>query len=305
MYIIYCKASKSFGYGHLFRSIVIYNKLQKKRKKVLLLINKNKENQNILSKENINHIFYTKEIEIIKKIKKKKFRNYKFIIDIYKISLKLSDCLKKNKIKFVCIDDSGLGAKNSELNIVFFRRQKKFFGKKILFGLKYFILNPRFKFKKKKYKKNIKGLVFLGGADTYNIINRIVLKNIKFNLDYVPGRNSKIQSNIIKYKNIKLYKREKIYSLFQKSDYAITNGGISAIEAISTGTPTFCIANEKFEVQNINYLKSKNMVCYLGFRSINFKILEQNLENKRLKINKKKAGCVNTNLTIRKILKYL
>ena len=184
------------------------------------------------------------------------------------------------------------------------------------------MLGPKIKNTKKKLNKISKIFVFFGSADFTNETLKILkivkfFKNLKFNL--VIGDLNKNYKKIYKiaknFKNVKIYyalKNNDLIKLMANSDLAIGAGGINLIERIYYNIPSIVISIAKNQINNVNFLKNKGAIIYLGTSEkvteniIKLKIMKI-IENKdefnflRKRIKKISLSLQNNNKLIKKL----
>jgi len=275
MFAICLEASHAKGMGHLFRMLNFKNYLDKQNEKYIFLIKNNDKTKEILKNNNI-------KFEIVN-LDDYKSNWEKDIIEKYNLQYWINDRLNTDKehsenvvskgIKLITFDDLGSGAILSNSNICgLFFNEKNLFGKKVLKGTDYLILNNEIdKYKRERNKLN-NILVTLGGSDTYGITIKVLklLKkhNIKATIHIGPSFNHKEELDkelTNDYEVINFI--PSLIEEFVKYDLAITGGGVTPFEANASGLPCLIIANELFEIQNGEYLDSIGSSKFLGYHN--------------------------------------
>ncbi len=284
---------KKYGFGHVFRTIRIYKKLQKELKNhnFIFLVNKNKD---LIKKIKSN----LKKGAIIKNINfftKNNFqKNDILLFDTLGIEKKFLNYLNKKKIKkIISLDHLNLRNINQALiiNGIFFAK-KKIFTKnkniKILQGPQYNTIEELSDKIEKVCSKKMKKKIFLssGGSDRKNMIIKFLSFLNKFNnlQIFVPiGPGFKISQikNFKKYENVKFFSKvQNSINLMSKCDFNIVSGGLSMFEGLVSRKPTFVVEtydNQKFAIK---YFNKKGLIISLKqIRNPSFGILNNFLKN--------------------------
>ena len=303
------------GSGHLYRALKLAKIIKKnayKRAKIYFAIsNLTKKYERKIIKKNKFKIINVpkKNLDIKKEVKDISFNKPKIIIfDQLNTNKKLIISLKKTGAKIISFDDLGSGSKYTDLTINSLVKKTKY--RNCYYGYDYLIFN---KIKKIKVKKNIKNIfLFFGRYDqkklTLKFINFIKKLNNNFTFHIVVFNKIKLKNK----KNIKIYyKPINFNKILQKSDMAITSGGLTMIESLNAGIPTIASVQFLHQKRNIEILsKHKILKSHLpqSFFSERkfievFKSLCKNFnERKRLSYQSKKN--IN-NLGEKKILKLI
>lgn len=279
--IFFVKADIGFkyGFGHLFRVLSIYKKLDKKKYDIYFFINDQTSLKKILKKQKIKKIF------LIKKIFKNKFNHILndslVIFDIFKIKeRKIFNFLNKIKLKkLICLDTfNDHKLIDIIINGISFTEKKINFKEKSIFqGFQYMCLpNYADKLKKTSFKKIRNVFLSSGGSDAKKIILKFIpillnFKNIKINVLVGPGikKENKIfyyKSKFPKRINL-LSKKKNLIQIISKNDICLVSGGFIMLECLSIKMPTIVYKNYEHQKYAINYLKKRNAIYDLGIPS--------------------------------------
>jgi spore coat polysaccharide biosynthesis predicted glycosyltransferase SpsG len=259
--------------GHLFRMLNLAKYLKKQNENFIFVINDNEKTKSILKE-----YAYIFEVVDLLDISTHWEQN---IIDKYDIKYWINDRLdtlqqhslniKNNDIKLITFDNLGSGAKYSDINIcgLFFNKEK-IYGKKILKGVEYLILNEEIDKYKKHKEKLANTIVTLGGSDTYGVTIKVLklLKkyNIKATIHIGPSFVHKKELDEVITDDYKLITFvPSLIEELSKYDLAITGGGITPFEANALGVPCIIIANELFEISNGNFLNNLKSSKFIGY----------------------------------------
>ncbi len=158
-----------------------------------------------------------------------------------------------------------------------------------LLGAKYVILPKQFySLPPRIYKiKPESLLIAMGGADEFDftakIIGLLIQHNIKLCITVIVG-SGYVNLNALKEL---LLKSELTWEIKQdvksmldeylKCDIAIGAGGLTASELVATGTPALLIATYSHQIARCQYFHDKGLVTYLGYKSLNEKVLLNSL----------------------------
>ena len=286
------------GLGHLNRVLKIYNYLKKKNNKYkfFFIIKKKHIAIKILKELKVKIYIYNK-IFLTKKIFKP---GDLVIIDTLGSEKLFVRFIKKHQfIKVISFDELRVGFHKigTVINGILFTKKILKKKKNIYQGLKYLLLDNKFK-KKIKPTKNNNILITSGGSDKKNFIYKILkiliplkLFNIKYHV--VIGKGFLNDNKIFKFlnkKDIVFHKDLKnLKTIMDKCNYLITSGGTVMFEAISTGRIVFSSQTYINQKYNINYFKKKNLIYYIGrVESIKKKYLEDKIKFYMQDNNKKK-----------------
>ncbi len=181
--------------------------------------------------------------------------------------------IKQNKIPLVTFDDHGTGASLSDIHIAALSfDNKENFGKKVLHGSKYLILNTEIA-KYKRLRKKINSIVVtLGGSDTYGVTIKII------KILAAQGKTATViigpgYEHISELKNaltdgfVLMQDVPSLIEEFSNHDLAITGGGITPFEANASGLPCIVIANELFEITVGEKLQEMGGSIFAGYHT--------------------------------------
>ena len=300
--IFLVKAGRIFriSYGHLFRSIQIYEKL--KKKEVIFLINKDKKSEEILKSKKINFKTISKfnQKNLLDKIKR--IRPKKIFLDTYDFAdNNFTNSLKKLNIKVILIDD--FPQKKISADVIYNysiikKLKKKYFNyDKIFFGPKYLI-----PFNKKKVFKKKEVLISLGGSDIKNYSEKIVdiilqIKTIhKVRLILGPGNMKKKYQRMKKKYNKSCeinYNVKNLEKEISKSSIFITSAGYTMYKAMYLNKICIVIPTSPHEKKISKIVKKMKLalVCDAKlkfFKKLFFQAVNSNFKRnilKNIKIN--------------------
>ncbi|AQR96982.1 hypothetical protein [Clostridium saccharoperbutylacetonicum] len=274
MFGICIESSHNRGMGHFFRCINLMKFLDKINEKYIIFINKDSISNKYLDN---NFIKY----RIVDLDDFQSDWESKLIIE-YKINIWINDRLDtdiehaknvvKNKIKLITFDDRGTGAELSDLNIsaLVFNNQDNLKGKKVLWGIKYLILNKEIERFKRIRKDLRKIIVTLGGSDTHGVTIDILkfLKRMDLGATIITGPSFEHYEELNNLVENKYRIKKNVPSLineFYEYDLAITGGGITPFEATASGLPCILVANELHEIEVCSYLQSIGVGIFAGY----------------------------------------
>ena len=279
MFAICIESSHKRGLGHLYRSLILAKNLRSKGYKVNFIINNNKFAYEKLRNEGFE--FAVKEIHQENDWEKDFLMSHPnikvWINDRLNTKERHSKLIKTLGLSLITFDDRGTGAQFTDLNIaaLAFGEIKKFYGKKVLTGHKYLILDPiSEKFRKIRKRKN-KLIVTLGGSDTWGITPYVMTKLLELNqkATIILGPAFKHFDAVQKIKSIspkEFFKiKHNVPSLIKElnsSQIAITSGGTTPFQANALGLPCIAIATESFEVEVCKYLEKLGCNIYGGYK---------------------------------------
>ena len=256
---------KKYGFGHIFRAIRIYKKLEKKLKnyKFIFLVNDKKK----LAKKI--QFYAEKKIEVknIKFLKKNKFNKNDFLLfDTLGIEKNFLNIINSQGLKnIITLDQTFLKGLKKVLiiNGIFFSKKKLVSKNKnirILQGAEYNTIENDSERNLENISKIKEKKIFLssGGADKKDMILKflnIFKKNhdLKILIPVGPGFKTLQIEKFKKYKNVKLfYNIKNSLSLISKCDLSIVNGGLTMFESLVAKKPTFVVqtfSNQKFAIK--------------------------------------------------------
>ena len=241
-----------------------------------------------------------------------------FLFDTLGAEKKLLKKISQNKIKKVISFDETQNL-NFEKVLIF---NGKFFLKKKLKkkknvnlneGLKYLILNSKYKKIKKNINKNI--LVSSGGSDKYHMLYKIVktLENLNFfrKVYVIIGPGVKKNNKVFKLKkNSKfkyIYKPKNLKKYFDKVEYSLVSGGNVMFESIFLKKKTLVLKLYENQRYAIKFFKKKGTIKYLGnLENLNIRKLKMYLsQSLNFKINSIKFDGYGLRRVLKKISSFL
>ena len=290
----------SVGLGHLNRVVKIFFQIKKKYKSKFnyVFISKNYMTGIKFLKDKIKtkpKIIYYSQLNKLQ-IKEEDI----FIIDTLGIEKKLSQILKKNKVKKVLsFDETKPSRINSGviINGIFFAKKKlkKIDKIKVYQGSKFIVLDEKFSLNKinKNQKLFNKILVTSGGSDKKKMMFRVIKKILNFkeckNIISIVGSGVDKKNPLFKLKNKKVHfiKRvANIKSLLNQCSIAICSGGTVMFESIASGLKPFVIqtyTNQKYAIDYFNRKKAIIKIANIdnkNFEDILYRKLSQHDFNK-------------------------
>lgn len=271
MYIIQIESSHERGMGHFYRALNIVEYLERRGRRALILANADPQTVCLLKQKKVSHIILDYNELGQEQVNRIVLENYikVWILDRFETGYELCQYIKMQNVLLVGIDDKGQGAALFDLHFasLLFDSVK---GKKIFRGKDYLILNPEIK-KFYRIREQInKIIVTMGGSDTHGVTKRVIgiLKEKGFSADIVLGPNyqrdtaleNEINSDYQIFSNV-----PSLIEKFWEYDLAITGGGITCIEANTSGLPCIIIANEKHEIQIGRYVAGFGGAIFAGY----------------------------------------
>jgi len=285
MYALCIESSHTRGMGHLYRALNLANALSDIGVYCKFFINDHEVSKTILTSQK-----YTYEVIDLDDLSSD--WETEFIIK-YKVSLWINDRLnthiqhakkiKANNVPLVTFDDRGSGAEICDLHIaaLVLDATEVLFGKIILRGSNYLILNPEI-LKYRHLRTSLKNiLVTLGGSDTYGVTIKLVeaLANQGRSATIIVGASFEHNTELNKVVTKNFEIKRNVPSLieeFSKYDLAITGGGITAFEANASGLPCIVVANELFEIPVGKNLELHGGAIFAGYHeAIDFEIFKK------------------------------
>jgi spore coat polysaccharide biosynthesis predicted glycosyltransferase SpsG len=288
--IIKTDGSNEIGLGHIYRSVNLAKELKKRNYKIIFLTK-----SSILTKI-IPKTFTVKKIKnnlnelqnVLNKINPKII-----IIDKLEENLKEIKILSEKSI-LVAIDYTGKNKKEIKFGINLLYHKSGIQGKNSFSGFNLTILSDSIRKKKpiKIVKKVKKIFVIQGGTDTpcntpkiidaLNKINEDIQINIVVGLSFKCWKtlNESIRNSV---HDVKIFHNIKnIGEIMQKSDIAITGGGMTSLELCHLGVPSIIICGASFENETSSLLEKNGFGINLGYNK---------------KISEKKVG-----VTVKKLM---
>ena len=289
-------SSHSRGMGHFFRMCRLFEIAKKENKDVLLITNRYLPAIKLLIRNNINHMSWESEAEYFELIKLiyNKYENVIWINDKFSTSKLEATHHRKYAIKFICVEDRGSGAEYSEKHIVFLPWSDQIINQHNYFDSLNILLVEEKLFKRRRKRNNVNNiLISLGGTDTYSITPKVIneLKEFPGRITAIIGPGCEIIQNkketfhnelVIKH-NVEDFAAELI-----DADLLITGGGMTHLEAVTTGLPSLIIAMEDFELVASETMNKIGACRLIGYRG-QFEIPDFST----IKIDKMSSQCLN------------
>lgn len=269
------EGSKKRGMGHVFRSYYLIQSLKKKYN-IIIFTEKKSESETFFKEKKFKVITYNNlnEYKIFKKTLKNSKIN-KFVNDYILINQKIYNFLIKLKFNCYFLDTKKIKASKKIHCINTFidtgQKHKNYYA-----GLKYIIVDPNLKSKKKvKLNKKLKILLHFGGTDekklNIKVANFIASSTKIYSLDIILG--PALVYNIEKvYEVIKKIKyRCKIYNypknlnrIYNNASIAIISGGNTLFNFCALGKTNISISVTKLEMGSCKKMKKSNLTNYYG-----------------------------------------
>ncbi len=277
-----CNISNSYGTGHFYRC---YGLSQIFNKKKIFFISR-KFPKKFKTKSNEKLIKFGKNEKFVNLLKILKVNKiHTVVIDDYNLKFRHETAIRNYVKKIAVIDDFYTNKHKADILINYNfldKKQRSLIIKqnrnsKIALGKKYLIINNqyinnRIIMKRRKEIKNI--LIFFGSSDhtneTYKIID-IIKKYNKINFSLVL---SSYNSNLKDLKRkLEILENVKIFldldiklfaELILENDLSIGAGGVNLNEKIFLGLPSLVVETNDNQRLNIDYLRRKKIVFYLG-----------------------------------------
>jgi UDP-2,4-diacetamido-2,4,6-trideoxy-beta-L-altropyranose hydrolase len=272
-----CNADPQIGWGHVKRCLNLAQWLQGKYKAYFVI------NQEPTVCEYIKSKGYP-VFEINEKGEKEKvqekivntilgFEPHVVINDIHDTEHDYMQALKSYNIKCINFDDTSKSAKMAHVVVDANRKEKE--GK--CFGPSYVVLSsvfPKHAKKVRRIHKKVKTLLLsFGGSDPSNLTEKALKSldgkipdTIEILVTVGPSfqNKEKLEAWGEKYNVVLLHNVDDLSPLLLDADLAIVSGGITMYEALSLGTPTIVMAQNKAEAKNARKMEKKGAAAYLG-----------------------------------------
>ena len=301
-YIFRISNIKNLGLGHFFRCLKYALYLKKTGRQYYFILDENNQIiERILFENKIKHVFLNrkkntcldfinsdikKTLKIINFLIKEKSNLYfNVVVDHYLINAKWHTEIKKSINDLIVIDDLA----NKKINCDFLININPIFKKKNYLKnnknkkCKYFIgtnFFPIFDLKKNKnnfFKNNFNKYIFIsfGGAcelafykNFLILLSYINIKKIYFIMTFIGTNDeAKIIKYYIKKYNLRiklLINNYNINDFIRKSFFCIGSGGITSWERYYFNKYSLIIKTANNQNKNIQYLKSKRIISYIG-----------------------------------------
>lgn len=288
MLAICIECSHQRGMGHLFRALNLIRFLKKKRTPYVLLSNADRAASEILREQGVTPVI----VDLQDTASDWEGR----LIVERGITVWLNDRLdtgaetaahvKRTGILLFTVDDMGAGAELADGNFasLIFDPIQRVPGKAVYRGSNYLILNPEIAKYRRPRERLERILVTLGGSDTYGVTLRVIafLKKWRRQETAASGGAANRSKVTILIGPGSAVRREaeaavqgtdftiathvpSLMAFFAEFDFAITGGGVTALEAAASGLPCMVIANERHEIQIGEYLERTGCALFAGY----------------------------------------
>lgn len=158
-------------------------------------------------------------------------------------------------LPLVTFDDYGSGSELADLHVagLMLDPADEVRGRRVLRGLDYIVLDPAIERFRRLRTERGSTAVTLGGSDTYGVTVRVVetLASARCPATVVLGPCFEHHAELAAVVTPQITVKNTVPSLieeFSRHDFAITGGGITALEAAASGVPSVVVANETFEI---------------------------------------------------------
>ena len=289
MLAICIECSHQRGMGHLFRAMNLIRTLEQNKKRYVLLVNEDSNALRILKENNIVPIIVdlwdTESDWEGRLIKEKQITVW--LNDRLDTGAETAKHVKAAGIPLFTVDDMGEGASYADGNFasLIFEHIENVPGKKVYAGSDYLILNPEIADYRLERNEIKKILVTLGGSDTYGVTLRVIefLKkwqqeaDVRITILLGPGAaiRREVEEAICGTDFELVSGVPSLIAYFSEFDFAITGGGVTALEAAASGLPCLIIANELHEIQIGRHMEQIGSAVFAGYYK------EMNLEKIR------------------------
>lgn len=263
------KGGHQYGYGHLTRSSALINRFKDSFQIRFLLIGDNLAEKWLINKGYIvQRVTYDNWIQFVDYGKTRAV-----ILDHHDADYEQVSILIKNKILTISLDEHGPSENIVDFSFDGFNK-KSIDGPKKYYGFKYFIIRENIVNLKKEYmsvdnlKKN-ECLVSFGATDPYFKTELFIESKFidifnKINLVLGPGFDRAL--NFIP-KNVQVFKNPSNFDdMLSQSNCNILSGGLTAIESLFLGKPTFIFGFTDDEKTNFNCHSGQSLI-YLDISS--------------------------------------
>lgn len=267
------EGSNSRGMGHVFRSFLYIQYMEKHKIEFIYLINNDINTIEVLKKRKIPYIvvdyqdtFSNWEEKIIKKYEVDIWFNDKF-----ETTVEMAKHIKKQEILFCCLDDVGKGAEEADIyfaGMIYPTLQKRI-GKNYYGGSKFITLNEEINKYKKERNQIRRIIVTMGGSDPFQVTEQVLdeMKKYDYEVSFVVGPNyrEKRRLEIINGGRFPIYQNiPSLIEIFSDYDLAITGGGVTCCEANASGIPCLIIANALHEINTGKWMEKQGGCVFLG-----------------------------------------
>ena len=266
------EASHRRGAGHLFRSQVLARELARLGCRVLIVVNECAQAQEQLRASGLDFRVAAQGPGWEKALVAENQVDL-WINDRLDTDAEHGQAMRSLGLPLVTFDDRGEGAHEAFLNVCALAggTARAIPGRRVLTGEEWLVLNPALAQRRRQRTRADSLLVTLGGSDTYGVTLRIVRLLAR------SGRCATVLTGPLFAHETELAALAKtaditwrksvpdMGELFQAHDLAITGGGITPFEAVSTGLPVVIVANEPHEVAVGQRLESLGCALFAGF----------------------------------------
>lgn len=267
------ESSNSRGMGHLFRSLLIVQYMERQCIDYVYLVNNDEKSINVLKEHNIKYILvdYYDEYSDWEKRIIDQFGITIWINDKFETSINMARHIKEARAYLALIDDIGPGEKYADVNyvgLIYFTKQN-FSSKNAKIGMQYVILNDEIDIYRRTRNELNRIIVSFGGSDpknnTVSVVKKLLATDVPFDITVGPNNRCYEELEKLKGNRFEIYRNvPSLIELFSKYDLAITGGGVTCCEANAAGLPCVIIANAPHEVNTGKYLEGHGGCIYAG-----------------------------------------
>jgi UDP-2,4-diacetamido-2,4,6-trideoxy-beta-L-altropyranose hydrolase len=270
--LIFTEGGSQIGLGHISRCSSLYDELEDRGINAEFIVYGDTEHFEIIKNKKYKVVNWLSKAFLKNYIKKSDY----CIVDSYLAGEELYRVISSQSKKSLFIDDNGRinYPEGIVVNPSLSTKKVKCSNKGTncyLLGPKYIILRkPFIQIKREHINSKIKEvLITLGGSDIHKLTPRILRQfssqstDIIFNVVMGNAFTNSEEMKSLSSKNINFYENataEKMKSIMQRSDFAITAAGQTIYELISTQTPFIPIQVIENQHHNILALKELNLV---------------------------------------------
>ena len=274
-------ANSFVGLGHLKRCLQLAINLKNKidKCKIYFILQKDKEAyESIIKKSGFKVYLIKKNYDDYEQTKKILFLlNCKYLIlDHYYLGLNWEKKIRYHLKKLFIISDKY--RKNYANLLILQNYENEIKNKNLLSGKKYYLIDNEYKiYRKKKNNKRIpKKLTLLINFGSYDINNLTCKTIVYFFKNYKDIKIFVVIDKSFKYKKQlnNLKKNEKNLQVFSglkslafitnKASICVGSGGIHNYERLYLGKLSYVIRTDKNQKKNIDFLKKKKLIVFLG-----------------------------------------
>lgn len=276
MFALCIESSNARGMGHFFRSMVLADALRVAGRSCKYYINDHEPSLRILRERGL-------MFEVVPLLDPQspweaavvhKDGVTVWINDRHRTDAGHTARLKALDLSLVTFDDRGTGAVDADLHIagLAFDPTERLYGKRVLRGLDYVILNPEIERYRRLRHTAGRMIVTLGAADTYGATVEIVrhLGKIGREATVVVGPAFRHHAELAAVATPAFAIKCAVPSLIEElshHDLAVTGGGVTPLEALASGLPCIVVANEPFEIPVGRALQKEGCALFAGHYS--------------------------------------